>query len=105
MSALRERLIADLRLRNYSPQTVEVYVGAVAQLARHFNRSPDQLSGEEIRMFQLHLLAKKRSWSRFNQIVCALRFFYATTLARPEVVVMLPYGKKPKVLPSVFSTE
>jgi integrase/recombinase XerD len=105
MSALRERLIADLRLRNYSPQTVEVYVGAVAQLARHFNRSPDQLSGEEIRMFQLHLLAKKRSWSRFNQIVCALRFFYATTLARPEVVVMLPYGKKPKVLPSVLSTE
>jgi integrase/recombinase XerD len=103
MSALRERLIGDLRLRNYSPRTVQAYVAAVAQLARHFNRSPDQLRGEEIRAFQLHLLAKKMSWSRFNQIVCALRFFYATTLGRPEAVVMLPYGKKPKLLPRVLS--
>ncbi|MSQ97055.1 MAG: integrase, partial [Gemmataceae bacterium] len=61
MTALRQRLLEDLRLRNYSPRTEEAYVAAVAKLARHFNRSPDQLSGEDIRAFQVHLLAKKSS--------------------------------------------
>jgi len=105
MTALRQRLLEDLRLRNYSPRTEEAYVAAVAKLARHFNRSPDLLSGEDIRVFQVHLLAKKSSWSQFNQIVCGLRFFYKITLGRPEVVVMLPYGKKPKSLPVVLSME
>ena len=93
MSVLRQRLIEDMQVRNYSPRTVEAYVAAVAKLARHFQRSPDQLSGEEIRAFQVDLLARKTSWSQFNQIVCGLRFFYRTTLGRPEVVVMLQIGR------------
>jgi integrase/recombinase XerD len=105
MGALRQRLIEDLRVRNYSPRTVQAYVAAVVKLTRHFRRAPDQLNGEDIRAFQVHLLAKKTSWSQFNQIVAGLRFFYATTLGRPDVVVMLPYGKKPKVLPSVLSVD
>ena len=105
MSALRQRLIEDLQVRNYSPRTVEAYVAAVAKVARHFRRSPDELSGEEIRAFQVHLLSAKTSWSQFNQIVCGLRFFYRTTLGRAEVVVMLPYGKRPKSLPLVLSME
>ena len=105
MSALRERLIEDMQVRNYSPRTVEAYVAGVAKLAKHFKRAPDQLSGEDVRAFQVQLLAAKTSWSQFNQIVCGLRFFYGTTLGRPEMVVMLPYGKKPKVLPVVLSME
>jgi integrase/recombinase XerD len=103
MSALRQRLIDDLQVRNYSPRTVQAYVAAVVKVTRHFNRSPDQLSGEDVRAFQVHLLAKQTSWPQFNQIVSGLRFFYGTTLGRPEVVVMLPYGKKPRRLPSVLS--
>jgi site-specific recombinase XerD len=45
------------------------------------------------------------SWSRFNQAVCALRFFYGVTLRRPGLVQMLPYGKKPKALPCVLSQD
>lgn len=105
MSALRQRLIEDMQVRNYSPRTVEAYVAAVAKLAKHFMKSPDQLNGEDVRAFQVHLLSAQTSWSQFNQIVCGLRFFYRTTLGRPEVVVMLPYGKKPKSLPVVLSME
>jgi integrase/recombinase XerD len=105
MSALRQRLIEDMQVRNYSPRTVEAYVAAVAKLAKHFGKSPDQLSSEELRAFQVHLLQAKTSWSQFNQIVCGLRFFYRTTLGRAEVVPMLPYGKKPKTLPVVLSVE
>lgn len=105
MTPLRQRLIDDLRLRNYSPRTVECYVAAVAHFAKHFGRSPDGLGPEEVRRYQLHLLQQRASWSRFNQVVCALRFFYGTTLGRPEVVTMIPYGKRPKTLPAVLSRD
>ena len=105
MTAVRQRLIEDMQVRNYSPRTVEAYVAAVAKLAKHFMKSPDQLSSEELRAFQVHLLSAKASWSQFNQIVCGLRFFYRTTLGRAEVVAMLPYGKKPKRLPVVLDVE
>jgi site-specific recombinase XerD len=84
---------------------VEAYVAAANKLAKYFMRSPDQLTGEDVRAFQVHLLSVKTSWSQFNQIVCGLRFFYGTVLGRPEMVVMLPYGKKPKSLPVVLSVE
>ena len=73
MSALRQRLIEDMQVRNYSPRTVEAYVAAVAKVAKHFKRAPDQLTSEELRAFQVHLLSVKTSWSQFNQIVCGLR--------------------------------
>ena len=105
MTALRQRLIEDMQVRNYSPRTVEAYVAAVAKLAKHLLRSPDQLTSEDVRAFQVHLLSVKTSWSQFNQVVAGLRFFFGTTLARAGVVEMLPYGKKPKRLPTVLSVE
>jgi site-specific recombinase XerD len=103
MTPLRQRLIDDLRLRNYSPKTIQAYVAGVARFARHYGRSPDQLSTEQIRAFQLLLLQQRVSWSQFNQVVCALRFFYTVTLGRPGMVEYMPYGKKPRSLPTVLS--
>lgn len=107
MTALRQRLIEDLQVRNYSPRTVEAYVAAVVKLTRHFKRSPDLATSEDIRLFQVDLLAQPRkpSWSQFNQIVSGLKFFFGITLGRPDVVDMLPYGRRPKTLPCVLSIE
>ena len=105
MTPLRQRLIHDLQLRNYSPRTVSCYVAAVAHFARHFGRSPEHLDAEHARQYQLHLLAQKASWSRFNQAVCALRFLYRVTLQRPDTVALIPYGKKPRALPAVLSPD
>lgn len=105
MTPLRQRFVDDLRVRNYSPRTIETYSGCVAQFAKHFGRSPDLLGPEEVRTYQLHLLDRGVSWSKFNQTVCALRFLYGKTLGRPEQVPMIPYGKRPKTLPCVLSPE
>ena len=105
MTPLRQRFVEDLRLRNYSPRTIECYVAHVARLAKHFGKSPELLGPEVMRAFQLHLLQKKASWSQFNQAVCALRFFYGKTLGRTELVPMLPYGKRPKTLACVLSPQ
>jgi hypothetical protein len=41
MTPLRQRLIEDIRLRNFSEHTVAAYVRAVAHFARHQRRSPE----------------------------------------------------------------
>ncbi len=103
MTPLRQRFIDDLRLRNYAQRTIETYVGRVACFAKYFGRSPELLGPDEVRQFQIHMLQQRASWSRFNQAVSALRFLYGTTLGRPEQIPLIPYGKRPKTLPSVLS--
>jgi len=105
MTPLRQRFIDDLRLRNYAARTIESYVSQVVYFAKHFGRSPDLLGPEEVRAYQLHMLQQRVSWSSFNQAVCALRLLYGTTLGRPELLPTIPYGKRPKVLPSVLAPE
>jgi integrase/recombinase XerD len=105
MTPLRQRFVDDLRLRNLSPRTIQTYASCVAQFARHFGRSPEGMGPEEVRTYQLHLIGRGVSWSKFNQTVCALRFLYGTTLRRPEQVPMIPFGKRPKKLPCVLSPE
>ncbi|HKI35669.1 MAG TPA: site-specific integrase, partial [Gemmataceae bacterium] len=94
MTPLRQRLLDDLRLRNYSPRTIEASVAAVAKIARHFRLPPDQLSPEQIRQFQVHLIDQRVSFSQLNQVTAGLRFFYAVTLGRPDVVHKIAYGKR-----------
>ncbi len=103
MTPLRQRMIEDLRVRNYSPKTQKVYVAQVARFARHFGVSPEQLGPEEVRTYQLHLIEQGVSWSTFNQTVCALRFLYKITLGRSWAVKHLPFAKKPRRLPCVLS--
>jgi integrase/recombinase XerD len=105
MTPLRQRYIDDLRLRNYAPRTIQSYVAGVARFAKYFGRSPDQLGPDDVRAFQLELLRRRVSWSLFNQTVCALRFFYRVTLGRPEALPDVPYGKRPRTLPSVLSPQ
>jgi integrase/recombinase XerD len=106
MTPLRQRFLDDLRLRNYSPRTLQTYLAHVVRFSKHFARSPDQLGPEEIRSYQLHLLHQRHaSWSVFNQAVCALRFLYRVTLQAPFAIDRIPYGKKPRSLPAVLSRE
>jgi site-specific recombinase XerD len=106
MTPLRQRMIEELQLRNYSPKTVRAYVAAVAQFAGHFRRSPDQLTVEEIRNWQLHLRdVRQVSWSGFNIAMCALRFFYREVLGRDDLVPRLTFMRRERPLPVVPSAD
>jgi site-specific recombinase XerD len=78
----------------------------VAAFARHFGQSPADLGPEHVRAYQTHLIEHQRaSWSGFVQAVCALRFLYGTTLARPDRIEDIPFPRQPKKLPVVLSRE
>ena len=73
MTPLRQRMIEDMKLRNMSAGTQSAYVRAVKNLSLFFRRSPDKLSFEDVRKYQLHLLARGLKAATTNQIMSALR--------------------------------
>ena len=105
MSPLRRRMIEDMTIRNLSPATQRSYVHAVAKFSRFFGRSPDRLGLEDVRAFQVHLVAGGISWPALNQTVCALRFFYGVTLGQPALPERIAYAREPRKLPVVLSAD
>jgi site-specific recombinase XerD len=104
-SALRRRIIDDMTLRNLSPATQRSYLHAVTKFSRHFGCSPDRLGLEDVRSFQVHLVAQGVSWPALNQTVCALRFFYGVTLDRAEIPERIVYARTPRKLPAILGAD
>lgn len=106
MTPLRVRMIEDMQLNGLSASTQKLYAGAVGQLAKHFHRSPDQLSEQNLRQYFLYLTNEKKVSSSTTTIaLCAIRFFYEKTLRRqwPTLQLIRPaYSRK---LPVVLSRD
>jgi hypothetical protein len=47
MTHLRQRMQEDLRLGTFSERTVRHYTHTVAEIAKYFHKSPDQLGPEQ----------------------------------------------------------
>jgi len=65
----------DLRLRNFSERTVRRYTEIVAEFARCFHKSPDQLGAEQVCTFLLYLLNERiLAWGTIQGARPALKF-------------------------------
>lgn len=102
-----KRLAQDMRIRNFARNTIDAYVYHVDKFRQFLGaKKLDQVTPDDIRSFQLHLIeVRKVGFSSFNQAVCGLRFFYRVTLPRDWPVVMIPFGKRKRTLPTVLSAE
>jgi len=107
MTSLRQRMLEDMRVRNFSPLTQSTYVLQVSLFARYFRKPPDQLGPEEIRSYQVYLTdERKLAPASILIAVSALRFLYKVTLHQDwSVEDIIPAPKKPQKLPIVLSPE
>ena len=77
---LRARMIEQMQLHRKAPGTQDQYVQAISRLAAYYQRSPDQLSSQEIRHYLHHLLTERQlAWSSCNVVAAAIRVFLCRT--------------------------
>jgi len=96
----------DLVVRGMSVRTREAYLGAVAGLAKHYRRRPDQITAAEVQNYLLHLIEERKlAWSSCNIVAQGLRFFYRVTLKRSETQFDIPRARQPQKLPQILSRE
>src|SRR5262245_9164618 len=106
MTPLRKRFLEDMQLHGYSPQTQSCYVWALRGLAKHYGQSPDLITEEQIRQYFLHLtLEKKIARASATIALCAIKFFFQTTLQRNWTCFKLLRPPKDKKLPVVLSRQ
>ena len=106
MGKLHDQMEGDLILKAYSPHTKRAYLRGVQQFVRHYMRSPEEMGETEVRNFLLYLVRDRQaSPATQDMYVNALKFLYAVTLKRPEVVKDIPHPKRPKTLPVILSPE
>ena len=79
ISPLRQRMINDMTVRNFVPDTQREYIRAVKNFTIFLERSPDTATAEDLRAFQLHMTETGVRPPTFNSSVAALRFFFTVT--------------------------
>ena len=84
MTHLRKLTLDEIARRNYTESTTRAYIRVIADFARYFHRSPDQLGPDQVREYTAHPFRDlKLSDNSVNQRVGALRFFFRKVLKRP----------------------
>jgi len=106
MKTLREQMSDAMILRGFAARTQESYLAAVKALAKHYHRSPDSLTAEEVEAYHLHLIVERKlAYSSVNQSASACRFLFDKVLRRPQARFDIPMAKVPKSLPCVLSRD
>ncbi len=84
MTPLRQRFIEDMQVRGLAPTTQRSYIHYVAEFAKFYNKSPEDLDLEAIRQYEIHLLnERKLSPQSVNTFISSVQFLYTVTLEIP----------------------
>lgn len=104
-SPLRQRMLDDMRMRKLSTKTQLGYIRAVKRFAQYLKRSPDTATAEDLRRFQLAAIDQGMSAITLNATITGLKFFFETTLDRPELMAKMQHISVPRRLPVVLSVD
>ena len=105
ITPLRQRMMDDMRMRKLDAKTQTGYIRAVRRLTIFLGRSPDTATIEDLRRFQLYLVAQEVSPQTINATLTGLRFFFEVTLSRPEIMSKTHPVRVPSKLPVVLSRD
>jgi len=106
MTPLRQRMIEDMRIRNFATTTQRSYIHYVAEFAKYFSRNPQDLDLEAVRQYQLYLTQERQlSPQSINTFVSAVQFLYLTTLEMPWEKRDFPRARLDQKLPVVLAPD
>ena len=60
MGELRDQMLGDLQLSGAKPRTQKTYLREVGNLAKYFNKSPEELGEAELKEYMLYLIYERR---------------------------------------------
>lgn len=100
-----ERFADDLDLADKSYSTKRIYLAAVRDLTNFHGSAPSTLDQDHVRAWIRALRRRELSPQRLRHHLSALKFLYAKTLGRPEVVGFVSFSKDPHRLPTVLSLD
>src|SRR6266702_3234508 len=104
-SPLRWSMIEDMTIRKLGRKTQQNYIQIIKKLDAFLARSPDTATFEDLRRFQLHVVASGVGAAAINRHVSALRFFFRVTLKRYAIVEHTHFIHEPCKLPVVLSQQ
>jgi site-specific recombinase XerD len=105
INPLRHRMIEDMTIRNFDQRTQQSYLRSVRSCCRYCDRLPAELTFEDVRQYQLHLVQCGLAPASINGAMVALRFFFRVTLKRPEAVDYIAIVREPQRLPVVLTPD
>jgi site-specific recombinase XerD len=106
MTPLRQRMTAEMQIRNFSKNTRESYLHQVSSFANYFHQSPEALGPAEVLAYQLYVTnERKLAPGTLSIIASALRFLFHVTLKREWALEEIPIPKAPVKLPVILSRE
>ena len=103
ISPLRQRLIEDMTIRRFGPDTQRNYQRDVGRFATWLGRSPHTATAEDVRRFQIEQREAGVPAPTMNSIVAALRFLFTHTLDRPDLVRKLVRTAHVRKIPVVLT--
>ena len=104
MTYLRQQMTEHMVLKGFAETTKISYLHQVNLLAKYFNRSPEQLSEDDIRQYLLHCHQDKHwSFSSCRQFIHAANFLFAQVLHRPLTKTKLPFPQREQKIPELLS--
>jgi len=104
MTDLFKRFKEDLQLKGLSSKTIKMYTKAVKQLTKHYQKSPEEISDDELRQYFLYN-KNVRKWYRVASTIslCGIKYFYTLTLKREWTNLTFVRPEKEKKRPGILS--
>ncbi|MBA6338168.1 phage integrase N-terminal SAM-like domain-containing protein [Colwellia sp. BRX8-7] len=102
---LSRRFTEDMVIRKLTAKTQIGYVRALNRLCEYLNRSPEDVTRDNLREFQLFLVEDGATGTTINCILSGLRYLYNVTLGKPQLLTKLITVSVARRLPIILSLE
>jgi integrase/recombinase XerD len=100
-----DKLKFELKLRTYAPSTIKHYICQVNLLEKHYNKSSDLITSEEIKKYLHFRISSGISYSNVDISCNAFKLMFNTVLGRNWSDNIIVRPKKQQKLPCVLSKQ